>query len=101
MVAEFDKRRQYCMERLDKMSQHLSYTRPTGAFYIFINLSRWLTRHKMTDMEFCKELLDKEYVGAVPGSSFGKEHTIRISYATSLDNLKKAFDRIESYLNRS
>jgi aspartate aminotransferase len=101
MVAEFDKRRQYCMERLDKMSQHLSYTRPTGAFYIFINLSRWLTQHKMTDVEFCKELLDKEYVGAVPGSSFGKEHTIRISYATSLDNLKKAFDRIESYLNRA
>jgi aspartate aminotransferase len=67
MVEEFDKRRQYCMERLDKMSQHLSYTRPTGAFYIFINLSRWLTRHKMTDMEFCKELLDREYVGAVPG----------------------------------
>ncbi len=100
MVAEFDKRRRYCMDRLDKMGAHLSYSRPTGAFYIFINLSKWLIQKKMTDLEFCKELLNKEYVGAVPGSSFGKEHSIRISYATNIDNLKKAFDRIEAYLNR-
>ncbi|MSP18361.1 MAG: pyridoxal phosphate-dependent aminotransferase [Bdellovibrionales bacterium] len=100
MVAEFDKRRRYCMERLDKMGDYLSYTRPTGAFYIFINLSKWLIKNRMTDLEFCKELLNKEYVGVVPGSSFGKEHSIRISYATNIDNLKKAFDRIEAYLNR-
>ena len=100
MVAEFDKRRRYCMDRLDKMGAHLSYSRPTGAFYIFINLSKWLIQKKMTDLEFCKELLNKEYVGVVPGSSFGKEHSIRISYATNIDNLKKAFDRIEAYLNR-
>ena len=100
MVAEFDKRRRYCMDRLDKMGAHLSYSRPTGAFYIFINLSKWLIKKKMTDLEFCKELLNKEYVGVVPGSSFGKEHSIRISYATNIDNLKKAFDRIEAYLNR-
>ncbi len=100
MLAEFDKRRRYCMDRLDKMGAHLSYSRPTGAFYIFINLSKWLIQKKMTDLEFCKELLNKEYVGVVPGSSFGKEHSIRISYATNIDNLKKAFDRIEAYLNR-
>ena len=100
MVAEFDKRRRYCMDRLDKMGAHLSYSRPTGAFYIFINLSKWLIQKKMTDLEFCKELLNKEYVGVVPGSSFGKEQSIRISYATNIDNLKKAFDRIEAYLNR-
>ena len=82
------------------MGAHLSYSRPTGAFYIFINLSKWLIQKKMTDLEFCKELLNKEYVGVVPGSSFGKEHSIRISYATNIDNLKKAFDRIEAYLNR-
>ncbi|MCX6103969.1 MAG: pyridoxal phosphate-dependent aminotransferase [Proteobacteria bacterium] len=93
MVAEFDKRRRYCMDRLDKMGAHLSYSRPTGAFYIFINLSKWLIQKKMTDLEFCKELLNKEYVGVVPGSSFGKEHSIRISYATNIDNLKKPFDR--------
>jgi len=98
MVAEFDKRRRYCMERLDKLSDYLTYTRPTGAFYIFINLSKWLIAKKMSDLEFCKELLENQYVGAVPGSSFGKENSIRISYATNIDNLKKAFDRIENYL---
>lgn len=100
MVSEFDNRRKYCMERLDKLSNYLTYTRPTGAFYIFINLSKWLVPHKMSDLDFCKELLDREYVGVVPGSSFGKENSIRISYATSIDNLKKAFDRIEAYLKR-
>lgn len=100
MVQEFDRRRKYCMERLDKLSNHLSYTRPTGAFYIFINLSKWLIANKMSDLEFCKELLEHQYVGVVPGSSFGKENSIRISYATSIENLKKAFDRIETYLNR-
>ncbi|MBM4317927.1 MAG: pyridoxal phosphate-dependent aminotransferase [Deltaproteobacteria bacterium] len=100
MVAEFDKRRRYCMERLDKLSQHLSYTRPTGAFYIFINLSKWLIANKMTDLEFCKDLLEIAHVGMVPGSSFGKEHTIRMSYATNLENLTKAFDRLESFLTR-
>jgi aspartate aminotransferase len=100
MVAEFDKRRRYCMDRLDKLSQHLTYTRPTGAFYIFINLSKWLLANKMTDLEFCKDLLEIAHVGVVPGSSFGKEHAIRISYATNIENLKKGFDRLESFLSR-
>jgi aspartate aminotransferase len=100
MVSEFDHRRKYCIERLDKLSQFLTYTRPTGAFYIFINLSKWLIPRQMTDLEFCKELLEKEYVGLVPGSSFGKEHSIRMSYATNIEQLKKAFDRLEAYLKR-
>lgn len=98
MVDEFDKRRQYCMKRLDGLSEFLSYTRPNGAFYIFINLSKFLVPHKMTDMEFAKNLLEREFLAVVPGSSFGKEHSIRISYATSLPNLEKAFDRLEKFL---
>lgn len=98
MVAEFDKRRKYCMERLDKLSDYLTYVRPTGAFYFFINMSKFLVPRKMSDTEFCKELLMKHYVGAVPGSSFGKENSLRISYAISIEQLKKAFDRLEDFL---
>lgn len=101
MVEAFDKRRHFCMERLDKLSQHLTYVRPNGAFYFYINLSKYLTRKKMTDVEFCRELLLKQYVGVVPGSTFGKEKSIRISYATSPSNLEKAFDRLEAFLNES
>lgn len=98
MVEAFDKRRQYVMGRLDKLSEHLTYVRPTGAFYFYINLSKFLTPRKMTDVEFCKELLVNQHVGVVPGASFGKEKCIRISYATSQANLEKAFDRIEKFL---
>jgi len=100
MVAAFDKRRRYCMERLDKMSEHLTYVRPNGDFYFYINLSKYLNRKQQTDVEFCRELLTKQYVGAVPGSSFGKEKSLRISYATSQAVLEKAFDRLEAYLNK-
>jgi aspartate aminotransferase len=98
MVAEFDKRRKYVMGRLDKMSDHLSYVTPSGAFYFFINLSKWLIPRKMTDVEFCKELLSTYHVGAVPGSQFGKENTMRISFATSLKNLEAGMDRLEKFL---
>jgi aspartate aminotransferase len=99
MVTEFDNRRKYCMQRLDRMSSHLTYTRPQGAFYLFINLSKWLNERKMSDVEFCKELLMKHFVGAVPGSAFGKDGSLRLSYATSQKNLEKAFDRLEKFLS--
>jgi aspartate aminotransferase len=98
MLTEFDKRRNYCIKRLDKMTEHLSYQRPEGAFYFFVNLSKWLNRRQMNDLDFCKELLAKYHVGVVPGSSFGKEYFLRLSYATSMANLEKAFDRMEKYI---
>lgn len=97
MVAEFAKRRAYCIQRLDAMSDYLTYVKPQGAFYFFINLNKFLAPRKMTDAEFCKELLNKSYVGAVPGSSFGKDNSLRISYATSMKNLEEAFNRLERY----
>ncbi len=98
MVAEFDKRRRYVMERLDKLKGACRYVRPTGAFYFYVNFAPWLTERSMTDIEFCKALLTKQYVGLVPGSTFGKENSIRLSYATSMTNLEKAFDRIEAFV---
>lgn len=97
MVGEFAKRRKYCIDRLDKMSDFLTYTKPQGAFYFFINLNKFLAPRKMTDTEFCKELLNKYYVGAVPGSSFGKDNSLRISYATSIKVLEESFNRLETY----
>lgn len=99
MNTEFDERRHYCMKRLDGMTQWLSYTRPNGAFYLFVNFSRFLTKVKMTDVELCRELLQKKYLATVPGSSFGQENFLRLSYANSIPNLEKAFDRIESFID--
>jgi aspartate aminotransferase len=98
MVAEFDKRRELCIARLDRLSEFCTYVRPTGGFYFFINFSKWLVPRKMSDVAFCKTLLSDLYVGVVPGSMFGKDNSIRLSYANSAPNLEKAFDRIEKFL---
>jgi len=88
------------MSRLDKLSDYCTYTRPNGAFYFFVNFSRYLNAKKMTDVDLCRELLSQALVGAVPGTSFGKEKFVRISYALSDENLAKAFDRIEAFLKK-
>jgi len=100
-IAEFDKRRHYCMQRLDNLKSYLTYTRPQGAFYLFINLHPYLSKTKKTDFEFAQAILEKEYLAVVPGSFFGKDHSLRISYATSIKQLEKAFDRLERFLKTS
>jgi aspartate/methionine/tyrosine aminotransferase len=100
MVGEFSKRRTLCMARLDKLSDHCTYVRPAGGFYFFVNFSKWLAPRKLTDADLAHKLLTDYHVGVVPGSTFGKEGCIRMSYATSPANLEKAFDRIEKFLNQ-
>jgi aspartate aminotransferase len=99
MVHEFDVRRKYCMQRLDKLSNYCSYTKPTGAFYFYVNFSKYLKEREKNDLDLCKDLLVNHHVAAVPGSSFGKENFVRLSYANSQANLEKAFDRLEKFLS--
>lgn len=100
MVKEFDARRHYCIDRLAKLSSVVTYAKPEGAFYFFLNLSKWLSERKMNDVDFCNELLNRYHVAAVPGSAFGKEGGLRLSYANSTKNLEKAFDRLETFLTK-
>lgn len=100
MVDKFDERRQYCLGRLEKMTEYCTYHRPNGAFYFFVNFSKFLNKVGKSDAEMCKELLSDHHVAIIPGSAFGKEKFVRISYANNIENLKKAFDRIEAYLKK-
>lgn len=100
MVEKFDERRQYCLGRLEKMTEYCTYHRPNGAFYFFVNFSKFLNKVGKSDAEMCKELLSDHHVAIIPGSAFGKEKFVRISYANNVENLKKAFDRIEAYLKK-
>ena len=72
---------------------------PQGAFYAFSNIQE-VTNKKSVD--FAKELLNKCKVAVVPGTEFGRygEGYIRLSYATKLELIKKALNRVESYLNK-
>ena len=94
----FKERRDFVVKTLNSING-LSCLKPSGAFYVFPNCKKLLgdkTKLK-TDKEFVEKLLDKAEVAVVQGSAFGLDGYFRISYATSMDNLKKALDRIKSF----
>ncbi|RIW33118.1 pyridoxal phosphate-dependent aminotransferase [Bacillus salacetis] len=75
--------------------------KPQGAFYLFPNVSEAvsLTGYETVD-EFAKALLEEAEVAVIPGSGFGSQDNIRLSYATSLDLFEKALERISAFVNR-
>jgi aspartate aminotransferase len=91
----FQKRRDYVAQRLKRIEK-LKFVLPEGAFYFFIDISK----SGLDSMTFANRLLDEEYVGLVPGSAFGADKWVRISFATSLEHLEIAFNRIEDFLNK-
>ena len=64
-----------------------------GAFYLFPNISSF----GLKDTDFCARLLEQEKVAAVPGSAFGAEGYLRLSYATSDEILRKGVDRLTRF----
>ena len=73
--------------------------KPNGAFYVFPNCKELLGKKKKlkTDKDFVEKLLAESEVAVVQGSAFGLDGYFRISYATSMDNLKKALERIKFF----
>jgi aminotransferase len=94
MKREYKRRREFVTERLNAMS--LECIKPQGAFYAFASIGGT----GLSSMDFCEALLKAQKVAVVPGNAFGRsgEGYIRISYASSMDNLKEALNRIEIFL---
>ncbi len=99
MVEEFDRRRKHMVKRLNAMPG-VSCLTPNGAFYAFPNVSgvygksfEGMTVNSSAD--FAGYLLDKVSVAVVPGGAFGADNNIRMSYASSMENIDKGLDRIE------
>ncbi len=92
MRAEFDLRRQYMLNRL-KSIPRLTVVDPKGAFYVLANVSQL----GLNSTNFAERLLSKHHVAVVPGVAFGDDRTVRLSYATSMDVIKKGLDRIEEF----
>ena len=92
MRDEFDIRREYMFDRLSKISG-VSAVRPLGAFYILVNIGTF----GLKSQNFADRLLSKANVAVVHGIAFGDDRTIRLSYATSLDVIKKGLDRLEDF----
>ena len=94
----FKERRNFVVDSLNNING-ISCLRPQGAFYVFPNCKKLLGKKTKlkTDKDFVEKLLEKSEVAVVQGSAFGLDGYFRISYATSMENLKKAMDRIKSF----
>ena len=92
MRDEFDMRRNYMINRLATIAG-VSVVKPQGAFYVLVNIGKL----GLTSSNFADRLLSKHHVAVVPGVAFGNDATIRLSYATSLDVIKKGLDRFEEF----
>ena len=92
MREEFDMRRQYMINRL-KGIDRVTVVEPKGAFYVLANISGL----GLNSTNFADRLLSKHHVAVVPGIAFGDDRTIRFSYATSMDVIKKGLDRFEEF----
>jgi aminotransferase len=96
MKREYNRRRLYIVEALNDIG--LTCHMPEGAFYAFPSIKRT----GESSMDFAKNLLKEQKVALVPGVAFGRscEGQVRISYASSYENLKEAIARIEAYLKK-
>jgi len=104
MRVEFEKRGKYMAERLRAMPG-VDCTEPTGAFYCFPDVSgnygRTLGGVKIGgSMDFAKGLLEQANVGVVPGLPFGCDKNVRLSFATSMEQITKGLDRMEKWLKQ-
>lgn len=102
MVNEFKNRRDYIVERIND-TNILSCKKPKGAFYIMINISKMLGKgidgHTINNsIDFSNILLEKVKVAVIPGDGFGVSNYVRISYATSMDNIKEGVKRIINFV---
>ncbi len=96
MRESYNQRRRFLIDALRRMN--LECFEPFGAFYVFPSIKRF----GMTSEEFATRLLNEEKVAVVPGTAFGAcgEGFLRISYAYSLEDLKKALERLERFVTR-
>jgi len=94
----FKERRDFVVNSLNNI-KGISCLKPSGAFYVFPSCKKLLGKKTKlkTDKDFVEKLLEEALVAVVQGSAFGLDGYFRISYATSMDNLKKALERIKSF----
>ena len=102
-VSEFKKRRNYIMDELNKIPL-ISCSKPGGAFYVFPNVKKTFGKkfkgYKINDsVDLSNYLLEKGKIATVPGKAFGVDGYIRISFATSMDNIVEGMKRMKEALS--
>ena len=104
MNREFDKRRKYMVERLNRITG-MSCLMPVGAFYAFPRVSPLYGKSVKgkiirNSQDLATYLLEEAKVALVSGDAFGADAYVRLSYATSMETIAKGLDRIEQAVNK-
>lgn len=104
MRKEFDKRRKKMVEIINNIP-NISCNMPKGAFYVMVNISEVIGKKLgnydiNSSMDFANYLLENSHVAVVPGVAFGNDNYIRLSYATSQENIIEGLNRIKEALSK-
>jgi len=104
MVSEFEKRRNYIVEEINKIP-YLKTIKPQGAFYVWVNIKelkgKKFNGQVITDsLKLSEILLEEAKVAVVPGFAFGDDDYIRLSYATSLEDIKEGIENIKNFVTK-
>lgn len=103
MVKEFKERRDYMVNKLNQIPG-INCLMPSGAFYVFPNIAgiigkRFKGKEIKDSLTLAELLLLEANVAVIPGSAFGNDHHIRLSYATSFEKVKKGLERIARFMS--
>lgn len=96
MKSEFEKRRNYLCSELSKI-ENISFTPPSGAFYTFVGVQK-LLKSGETATDWCNRLLNKKFVAVVPGEAFCAPGYFRLSFASSMENLRDGIKKIKEFI---
>jgi aspartate aminotransferase len=98
MLAEYAKRRKFVLDRL-RAIPGVKCAEPGGAFYAYPNISAAFGKSGIKDsVDFSAQLLEKVYVAVTPGEAFGTNDHVRMSYATSMEQLDKGLQRLHEFM---
>ena len=105
MVEQFAKRRTYMFERLSKI-EGIKCLMPEGAFYIYADITNYMNKKLCgqtikSSLDFAQILLEQGHVAVIPGSAFGTDNFVRLSYATSMETIEKGLDTFEEFIKEN
>ncbi len=95
-MLAFDERRRFLIDRVNRIPG-MKLVPPRGAFYALIDVREFCRARGIDDVTFCERLLDRHLIAAVPGSAFAIPGFVRLSYAASMETLRKAVDRLAAF----
>ncbi len=104
MVKAFKERRNYMVKTINEMPK-VSCKKPEGAFYVMMNIENLIGKKYEGEeidgsMSFADILLEESKVAVIPGKAFGNDKFVRLSYATSLEDIKRGLERIKEFVNK-